>query len=334
MKPVRFAVVGLGHIAQKAVLPAFAHAAPRAVLHGIVSSDPEKLARVGDMYGVPVRGTRDDLERVAAACDAVYVATPNALHAEHTIRAAGAGAHVLCEKPLAVTGADCRRMIDACRTAGVKLMIAYRLHFEPLTVKLIERIRAGEIGEPRFFSSSFSLHTRPGGVRTKAALGGGSLYDLGVYCVNAARLVFQAEPLRVFGFAVNGARVEMPEVDEMTSAVLYYEGDGLATFTSSFAAEPSGAFSVVGTKGRVVVDPAFDYGAALQYTLTAGGKTTRHTGRKRDQFAAEILYFAKCIRQNREPAPSALEGAQDVRIINALLESTRTGAAVALPAGE
>jgi len=330
MKPVRFAVVGLGHITQKAVLPAFAHASPRAVLHAIVSGDPEKLARIGEMYAVTIRGGYGDLEEIAGACDAVYVATPNALHAEHTIRAARAGAHVLCEKPLAVTNDECAQMIEACGAARVKLMIAYRLHFEPLTVGLVEQIRGGAIGEPRFFSSSFSLHTRPGGVRTKAALGGGTLYDLGVYCINAARLIFQAEPVRVFAASVNGARSDMPEIDEMTSAVLQFKGDRLATFTSSLAAAPTGAFTVVGTAGSVVVDPAFDYGGALKYTLTSGGKTSRHAGRKRDQFAAEIRYFADCIRKNREPEPSGREGAQDVRIINALIESSRTGAAIAL----
>jgi glucose-fructose oxidoreductase len=331
MKPVRFAVVGLGHISQKAVLPAFAHTKSRAVLHGIVSADPEKLSRIGEMYGVGVRGGYDDLERIAGECDAVYIATPNSLHAEHATRAARAGAHVLCEKPLATTEEECARMIDACRAAGVKLMIAYRLHFEPLTVGLLERLHGGVIGEPRFLTSTFSLHTRPGGVRTKAALGGGTLFDLGVYCINAARLVFQAEPVRVLASSVNGARSDMPEIDEMTSAILHYEGDCLATFTSSLAAASSGTLTIVGTKGRVVMDPAFDYGGALKYALTVGDKTTRHAGRKRDQFAAEIGYFATCIRQNREPEPSGREGAQDVRIVNALYESARTGASVAMP---
>ena len=330
MNPLRFAVVGLGHIAQKAVLPAFAHTPAHAVLHGIVSGDRAKLAQIGDLYGVSERGGYGDLDRIAAACDAVYIATPNSLHAEQTMRAARAGAHVLCEKPLAVTDDECERMIEACRAAGVKLMTAYRLNVEPLTVELLGRIRAGEIGEPRFFSSSFSLHAKPGDVRTTAALGGGSLYDLGVYCINAARQIFQAEPVRVFAASVNGARSGIPEVDEMTSAVLHFDDDRLATLTSSFGAAPSGAFTVVGTKGCVVMDPAFNYGTALAYTLTVGDETSRHAGRMHDQFAGQISYFVECIRHNREPVPSGREGAQDVRVINALYESASTGLAVEL----
>jgi predicted dehydrogenase len=329
-KPVRFAVAGLGHIAQVAVLPAFRHTTGRATLHAIISGDPDKLAEVGGKYGVPVRGSYDEFEQCLADCDAVYIATPNSMHAELTIRAAHVGVHVLCEKPLAVTDEECSRMIDACREAGVKLMTAYRLHFEPLTIEALDLIRRGRIGEPRYFSASFSMTVKPGNIRTRREVGGGTLYDLGVYCINAARMVFSAEPTRVLAASVNGARSGFPEVDEMTAAVLHFEGDRLATFTTSFSAGDVSSFRVVGTEGDLFMQPAFEYAEALQYVLTVGEKTARKKGRKRDQFAPELAHFARCIREDREPEPSGLEGAWDVRIVDALYESARRGEAIAL----
>jgi predicted dehydrogenase len=330
-RPVRFAVVGLGHIAQIAVLPAFSHTDGRAELRAIVSGDSQKLREVGDLYNVPVRGGYDALEQCLEDCDAAYIATPNSSHADLTVRAAHAGVHVLCEKPLAVTEAECRRMIDSCREANVKLMAAYRLHFEPLMIKVLELIREGRIGDPKFFTSSFAMPVKPGNIRTRAALGGGTLYDLGVYCINAARMIFGAEPTRVGATSVSGARSGLPEVDEMTSAMLLFEGDRLATFTTSFAAASVSSLRIVGTDGDLMMQPAYSYREPLQYTLTSGGKTTSKKGRKRDQFAAELIYFSRCIRRNVQPEPSAEEGAWEVRIVEALYESAYRGEMVTLP---
>src|SRR5689334_18347759 len=144
-RKIRYAVVGLGHIAQRAVLPAFAHARSNSELSALVSSDDQKLRQLGRTYGVDVRGHYDDLERCLDGCDAVYIATPNTEHAEYAVRAAHAGVHVLCEKPLATTDAECDRIIRACREAGVRIMTAYRLHFEPLTLEVLELIRNGRI---------------------------------------------------------------------------------------------------------------------------------------------------------------------------------------------
>jgi glucose-fructose oxidoreductase len=329
-KPIRFAVVGLGHIAQAAVLPAFAHARSRASLHAIISGSPEKLVELGEKYQVPVRGGYDELEHCLAECHAVYIAAPNSRHAEFAIRAAHLGVHVLCEKPLAVTDAECRRMIGACRDARVKLMTAYRLHFEPLTIEALQLIRSGRIGEPRFFSADFSMTVKPGNIRTRAELGGGTLYDLGVYCINGARMMFGDEPTRVSAFSVDGARAGFPEVDEMTSALLHFKDDRLATFTTSFGAADASSFRVVGTEGDLFMQPAFEYAQALEYTLTSGEKTTKKRGRKRDQFAAELIYFADCINEDRDPEPSGEEGAWDVRIVDALYEAARRGEQIAL----
>src|SRR4051794_6134269 len=201
--PVRYAIVGLGHIAQVAVLPAFAHARRNSRLAALVSDDRTKLAALSKKYGVERTFRYGDYDACLAEVDAVYIALPNSMHAEYTIRAARAGVHVLCEKPMAVTTAECRRMIAACRRHRVKLMIAYRLHFEEINLRVVDLVRRGRIGDPKFFNSSFSMSVRPGDIRTKRDMGGGSLYDIGVYCINAARYLFRAEPRQVTAIAVN-----------------------------------------------------------------------------------------------------------------------------------
>ena len=329
-KKIRYAVVGLGHIAQQAVLPAFAHARRNSELTALVSSDKTKLNVLGRTYGVRVRGHYDELERCLNECDAVYIATPNTEHAEYAVRAAHAGVHVLCEKPLATTDAECERIIRACREANVKIMTAYRLHFEPLTLEVLKLIRSGKIGEPRLFSSQFSMIAKPGNIRTRPETGGGSLYDLGVYCINAARMAFGDEPRQVFAYTIDGARSGFPNVEETTSAVLKFENDRVAMFTCSFGAADVSTYRIVGTKGDICVEPAYEYAEALEYTLTRDGKSKSKRGRKVDQFAAELLYFSDCVLKDREPEPSAEEGAWDLRIIDALYESARRGEPIAL----
>src|SRR5207253_7244713 len=137
--------------------------------------------------------------------DAVYIALPNTLQGEYTVRAAQAGAHVLCEKPMATSEADCRRMITACDDAGVRLMIAYRLHFEPANLEAVKLITSGRLGEARFFGSDFSYQVKPDNIRTQAETGGGVLWDIGIYCINAARYLFRAEPTEVAGFVARDA---------------------------------------------------------------------------------------------------------------------------------
>jgi glucose-fructose oxidoreductase len=254
------------------------------------------------------------------------------MHAEYTIRAAAAGVHVLCEKPMAVTEDECERMIEACRSARVKLMIAYRLHFDELNLGVVDMVRRGRIGEPKFFNSSFSMRVRGNNIRTQQDLGGGTLYDIGVYCINAARYLFRAEPTDVVALSVHSGARELAEVDESTGAVLRFPGGRIAAFVTSFNADDVGAYRIVGTKGQVRVDPAFEYAEGLACEVTVQGRTTRKRIRQRDQFAPELLYFSNCIVEGRTPEPSGEEGLQDVRIVRALYESAETGKAVSIPA--
>jgi glucose-fructose oxidoreductase len=329
-KHVRYAVVGLGHIAQVAVLPAFAHARRNSQLVGVVSGDATKRRRIAKRYDV-VAYDYDDYEACLDEVDAVYIALPNSMHADYTVRAAAAGVHVLCEKPMAVTAEECERMIEACRSGGVKLMIAYRLHFDELNVGVIDLVRRGRIGEPRLFSSSFSMRVREGNIRTQDEMGGGTLYDIGVYCINAARYLFRDEPTDVVALSVHSGARHLAEIDESTGAVLRFGGGRIATFVTSFNAADVASYRLVGTKGNVRVDPAFEYAEGLACEITVNGRTTRKRIPQRDQFAPELLYFSRCILEGLEPEPSGTEGLQDVRVVQALYESANTGKSVSLP---
>src|SRR5262245_5470475 len=210
-RTVRYAVVGLGHIAQVAVLPAFAHARKNSRLVAVVSNDRTKRRAIAKRYRLDRTFTYDEFDDCLSSVDAVYIALPNSMHAEYAIRAARAGVHVLCEKPMAVTVEECQSMIEACREHRVKMMIAYRLHLERITLNVIDLVRKGRIGVPKFFNSSFSLTVRDGNIRTKKALGGGTLYDIGVYCINAARHLFRDEPREVMAISTNSGSPRFAE---------------------------------------------------------------------------------------------------------------------------
>ncbi len=327
---IRYAVVGLGHISQVAVIPAFKHASRNSTLVAIVSGDRHKRREIARRYRLEHAFDYDEYDECLRQVDAVYIALPNSMHAEYTIRAARAGVHVLCEKPLAVTVDECRRMIAACRKAQVKLMVAYRLHFEAINLAAIDIARKGTLGNLKYFNSSFSMTVRRGDIRTKRAQGGGTLYDIGVYCINAARNLFRAEPTQVSAISINSGVAALAEIDETTAATLRFGNDRVATFITSFNAADVGSYRVVGTKGNLHVDPAYEYAEGLELAMTVDGKTTRRKIGKRDQFAAELLYFSECILKDRLPEPSGEEGLQDVRIVQALYESARTGRPVSI----
>ena len=166
-RKIRYAVVGLGHIAQVAVLPAFARARRNSQLVAVVSGDRTKRREISKRYGLEYAFAYDQFEECHGLVDAVYIALPNSMHAEYTIRAAKAGVHVLCEKPMAVTVGECRQMIAACRKADVKLMVAYRLHFETLNLAAMDLARTGRLGELKHFTSSFS-NRKPALVKCRA----------------------------------------------------------------------------------------------------------------------------------------------------------------------
>lgn len=322
---VRYALVGAGHIAQTAVLPAFEHAGSNSELAAIVSGDAEKREQLGKQYNVDMVGDYEDLDAILGEVDAVYISTPNALHKQCALRAAAARVHVLCEKPLATSVADAELIAEACEGAGTKLMVAYRLHFEEATLRAIELVKQGRLGEPRVFSSVFGHVVRPGDIRRRPEMGGGAMLDLGVYCVNAARNLFAAEPTLVFALSHKGNGV-----DETTTAILSFPGERMAQFTVSNDVAGISSYRICGTEGDLRVEPAYEYAEGLEHHLTVDGKTTTEKFAKRDQFAPELAYFSRCILEDRPPEPDAEEGIADLRVIEAVLASAETGKPVPL----
>jgi predicted dehydrogenase len=317
-RKVRYAVVGLGYISQVAVLPAFAHAGRNSELAALVSDDPAKLKKLGRRYRVKDLFSYEQFDECLEEVDAVYVALPNSLHRPYTERAAAAGVHVLCEKPMAVTDDDCRAMIQACRDNQVKLMIAYRLHFEAANLAAVEAVRSGKLGDPRVFDSVFTMQVEDGNIRLRRETGGGTLYDIGIYCINAARYLFRAEPEEVVGWHAAGKDPRFAECPEMTSASLRFPGERLATFSVSFGGGDVSSYEVVGTKGSLRLDPAYEIAGDLTHHLALGNKKRTKVYPARDQFAPELLYFSDCIQKDVEPEPSGEEGLADVRILRAI----------------
>jgi predicted dehydrogenase len=327
-KKIRYAVVGLGHIAQTAVLPAFKHA-ENSELAALLTGNPEKDRELSERYRVKAY-SYDDLESALEKekVDAVYIATPNILHREYTERSARAGVHVLCEKPMATTQDDCEAMMRAAAQSNVKLMIAYRLHFNDANLHAVKVAKSGDLGELRYFGSLFGLHVKEGNIRTRKDLGGGTLFDIGVYCINAARYLFRHEPIEVVGLTANNDEKRFAEIEEMTAAIMRFPSERLATFTCSFGSADVSQFDLVGTKGQLRLENAYEYQGKLKCVTTVGGKRTEKTFKPGDQFAPELIYFSDCIIHDRAPEPSGKEGLADVRVINAIYESTEIGRAV------
>lgn len=331
-KKLRYAVVGLGHIAQVAVLPAFAHATENSELTALISNDPTKLAELSKMYDVKNCYSYEQYDEALRSntFDAVYIALPNDMHKDYTIAAAQAGIHVLCEKPMATSKDECNQMIAAAKSNSVKLMIAYRLHFERTNMKTVEAVELGKIGIPKLFNSTFTLQVREGNIRTQEEHGGGPLFDIGIYCINAARYIFQEEPIEITAMASTGPDPRFDEIEESASVTMKFPGNRLATFVCSFGCHPVSRYEVVGTTGSITVDPAYEYADETAFELKSKENEEQLKTGKRDQFAPELVHFSNCVLNNEEPRPNGYEGLADVRIIEAIKESIASGKMVVL----
>jgi len=327
MKKVRYAVVGAGWISQEAFMPGVAQTG-NSEIAAIVSGNLEKARALAQFHAAPAVYTYDQYDAMLAsgAVDAVYIALPNSQHADYAIRAARAGVHVLVEKPLAVTVAECQAMIAAADTAGVWLMTAYRLHSEPGTVAALDLVRSGAIGDARMFSSVFSFQSDPRNHRLLAAHWGGPLQDLGVYCVNAARHVFESEPIEVSAMmGRSDGDPRFAEVEETFAASLRFPGGRMANFFASFGADMAESYSIYGSKGRLDVSPGYRFETARRLLLTVDGKTTEQQFPHVDNFSGQTAYFSDCILNRVPPEADGAEGLADVAIMRALEAAAHTG---------
>jgi glucose-fructose oxidoreductase len=222
-------------------------------------------------------------------------------------------------------------MQTAARKYRVKLMTAYRLHFEATTLSSFALAHSGKLGEIRTISSTFGFNlTNRTNTRFRATHGGGALYDIGVYCINAARQIFRAEPIEVYATMPPPHNRDYREVDESVTAVLTFSGGRVATFTVSFSISQTGRLQIYGTKGSVALDPSYYFAQRLRQIITIGRKSRERTFPWVDQFATMIRVFSDCVLQDREPPAGAGEGIADLRVVEAIRKSAKLNRPVKL----
>src|ERR1700761_1105880 len=332
-RKVRYAIVGLGDIAQEDMMPGFDHTG-NSQITALVTSDAVKAAELGKKYGVDAVFSYDQFSEAltSGTFDAVYLATPNWRHAEFIIPALKAGIHVLTEKPLEVSTAKCQEILDAAAGSSAKLMVAYRLHFEPATLDTIEQIRSGKLGEVHLFASTFSQLVDPNNHRVKNGELAGPVFDMGPYPVNAARYIFEDEPMEVASaVGTKHPKSGFPQGFFDTVAVtLRFPNNRLAQFNLSYFGNPSNSLIAVGTGGVVELDPAYTFGKGLAQTITIGEKKEDHSFENTDHFGGELKYFSECILNDEQPEPNGEEGFADVRVLEGIQNALQTGSSVKL----
>ena len=332
-KKLGWALVGLGKLTVEELLPAFARCEASRVA-ALVSGVPEKAKALAARYGVPEKGIYDyaGFDKLAdnPDVDVVYVVLPNSLHAEYTVRAARAGKHVFCEKPMAPTSKECREMIAACREAGRRLMIAYRLHHEPHHLRAVDLARGKELGGVQLMVGELTQQVPPGTWRTAKKMGGGPLPDIGIYPLNEARMLFGEEPneVRATTFAPKDDP-RFKEVEQRCLFTLTFPSGAQAHCSCDYGLDDVSQFAMIGPDGSARMDRAFAY-RGLKLTRTVRGIQTVTEFAQKDQFASEIDHFSRCILENKPHKTPGEEGQRDVTIIEAIYEAARTGKVVKL----
>lgn len=323
--PVRYAVVGAGWISQAAFLPGVAQSG-NSVVTALVTGDEAKATALADRYGIQhVHGYADYDQLLASGdIDAIYLALPNDMHRQYALPALQRGVHVLLEKPMATSEADCEAMIEAARAGNAKLMIAYRLHFEPATLAAIELVRTGKMGRIRAFSAMFSQSVAPSNHRANHGYWAGPVSDMGVYPINAVRNLFGEEPIEVSACGVRDPDLPF-NFDDTVSVTLRFADHRVAQFVVSYSGASIDQYRILGTKGDLEVSPGFMFGVGLKYRATIDGKTHEQAFDATDQFGGELQYFSDCILNNREPEPNGEEGLADVRVLAAIERALESG---------
>lgn len=321
---VGYCIIGLGEIANHFM--AGIQQSEHCKITGLVSGHRDKAEQMAAKFGVPKESiySYEDMDRMRdnKAIDAVYVALPNSMHAEYTIRSAKAGKHVLCEKPMCVTVEEGEAMIAACKAANVKLMIAYRCQYEPLNLQSIQMIRSGAIGEVQSIESAFGFNIQKGVWRTdKKLAGGGSLFDVGIYSLNATRYLTGEEPAEFRAFvSTRDHDRRFEQIEENVSWVTKFPSGILASCSTTYGANMPGFFRVNGSKGWLGMEPAFSYeGLRLRASLPGNQEIDKSNPEKDPtQFQREADHFAECVRENKMPKTPGEEGLRDIRHIFAI----------------
>ena len=328
-----FAIVGLGELALGEILPAFAKSEfcqPVALVSGHV----EKAKVVAEHYGIDSKKIYSyenyDAIKEDPAINVVYVVLPNSMHAEYTIRALKAGKHVLCEKPMASNPRECREMIAAAKQGQRKLMIAYRLRYEPFNVSVIQMSRQHDYGPIRLISADNTQTTQAPNIRLSKELAGGPLGDVGVYCINACRYITGEEPTEVQGtFTQPPDDPNFREVPDRVTFTLKFPSGILGHCSGGFSGATSRNYRVICRDGWYGLDPAFDY-QGLRLHTSKGNIRSEIGLTPVDHFAAEMDHFASCIAKDVDPVTPGEEGLRDTFVMAAIVRAATTGKNVRL----
>jgi predicted dehydrogenase len=334
-KKLGWAIVGLGSLSIHQILPAFA-ACEKSKVTAFVSGHPDKANKLALRYGVNPKNIYNyenyDSIRNNPDVDIIYIVLPNGMHAEYTIRGVQAGKHVLCEKPMANTPADCRKMIDAASAAGRKLMVAYRCRYEPYNREAIRIARSQELGPTQAILADTGFRIGdPNQWRLKKDMaGGGSLMDIGIYALNASRYLSGEEPTEVNAMMyTTPGDPRFKEVEETINFQLRFPSGILANCTSSYGYYHQSHYRVVGTNGILEMDPATWY-SGLRLRVQHGGVMEERELPVVDHFAAEMDHMSECVMQNKQPLTPGEEGLRDLTIMMAIYEAAKTGKTVKL----
>jgi len=300
----------------------------------LVSGHPDKAKKVAAAYDIDPKAiyTYENYDTLKdnPAVDVIYIVLPNSMHAEFTTRGVKAGKHVLCEKPMAASVAECEGMIAAAKAAKRKLMIAYRLRYEPFNMKAIELVRGGEIGKLKSITASHCQNTEAPNIRLSRELAGGPVGDVGIYCLNACRYLTGEEPTEVTAIAhqpKDDSRFK--EVPESVAFTLRFPSGVIATCDCSFGTDESRRYRALGADGFLQLDPAFPY-HGLRLTVQKSAKISEYKLEEKNHFAGEMDHFSECVLDGKDPRTPGEEGLADVRVIAAIEEAWKTGKAVAV----
>ena len=325
-KPVGWAILGLGSYATNQIMPAFAHC-ENSKLVALISGHSEKLDKFGEAYGIPAshRYSYDSMDAIKANpdIDVVYIITPPATHPDFCVRAAAAGKHVCSEKPMAPTVTDCQRMIDACKKANKLLQIGYRCHYENHNIRAIKACRSGELGKLESLSSAHGFYMPAGTWRTQRALsGGGSMMDIGIYAVNSLRYLSGEEPVEVSATIKNPpGDSRFADVEDDVDFRLTFPSGLVGHGTSGYSWQQYRAqFEAKGSKGHLIADPGTAYSGDR---VTIDGAEVAVT--PNNQWAAQMDHLSERVRNGGRVLTPGEEGLRDIRVIQAIYESAKTG---------
>jgi predicted dehydrogenase len=325
---IGYCIVGLGRISMGHFMPGCL-ASKKSRVVALVSGHRDKAEKEAAKYKVPESSlySYDDFDKIAANkdIDAVYIALPNSMHAEYSIRAAKAGKHVLCEKPMATSVADAQAMVNACRAAKTKLMIAYRCQYEAVNLEAIQIIKQGRLGTVQAIESANGFVERAGEWRlNKKLAGGGPLMDMGIYSLNACRYLTEEEPRYIEGFcSVIDHDGRFDQVEENVSFMIRFPSGIVASCNTTYGAQMDGYVRVHGSKGTMHLQPAFSYEGIKLTTRIQGEPDTEKASNLNDpgQFTTMADNFSDCIINDVEPRTNGEEGLRDMKYIAEIYKS-------------